>query len=209
MYSFLDVIKLLNKKDKIRLSFLFLLIILNVFFEMLGIGIIFPLLGFLMSEKFAIDYIHYLSFLENFFELNSKNLVMFFSILLIFIFLIKNLITFCFSFFKYKFTYELLNYFSVKLYNRYIKSDYIYFTKTNSSVPIRNIENVAIFTEGINQFLFLLIELIFILSILILLIYVSFQSTSILIVIILISFFAFKFLTKKNLLNLVMRDNIF
>ena len=46
-----------------------------------------------MSEKFAIDYIHYLSFLENFFELNSKNLVMFFSILLIFIFLIKNLIT--------------------------------------------------------------------------------------------------------------------
>ena len=44
--------------------------------------------------------------------------------------------------------------------------------------------------------------MIFILSILILLIYVSFQSTSILIVIILISFFAFKFLTKKKLIKL-------
>lgn len=202
MYLFLNVIKLLNKKDKIRLSFLFLLIILNVSLEMLGIGIIFPLLGFLMSEKFALNYMHYLSFLENFFELNSKNLVMFFSILLIFIFLIKNLITFCFLYFKYKFTYELLNYFSAKLYNRYIKSDYTYFTKTNSSVPIRNLDNVAIFTEGINQFLFLLIEFLFILSILILLTYVSFQSTSILILLILISFFSFKFLTKKKLIKL-------
>ena len=130
MYLFLDVIKLLNKKDKIRLFFLFLLIILNVFFEMIGIGVIFPLLGFLISEKFALEYIHYLSFLSEFFELNNKNLVIFFSVLLVFIFLIKNIITFCFSYFKYKFTYDLLNYFSVKLYNRYIKSDYLYFTKT-------------------------------------------------------------------------------
>ena len=88
------------------------------------------------------------------------------------------------------------------MYNRYIKSDYTYFTKNNSSVPIRNLDNVAIFTEGINQFLFLLIEFLFILSILILLIYVSFQSTSILILIILISFFSFKFLTKKKLIKL-------
>ncbi len=202
MYLFLDVIKLLNKKDKIRLFFLFLLIILNVFFEMIGIGVIFPLLGFLISEKFALEYIHYLSFLSEFFELNNKNLVIFFSVLLVFIFLIKNIITFCFSYFKYKFTYDLLNYFSVKLYNRYIKSDYLYFTKTNSSIPIRNIENVAIFTEGLNQFLFLLIEIVFIVSILLLLFYVSFQSTSILIIIISLSFLAFKILTKKKLIIL-------
>ena len=173
-----------------------------MFFEMIGIGVIFPLLGFLIIEKFALEYIHYLSFLSEFFELNNKNLVIFFSVLLVFIFLIKNIIIFFFSYFKYKFTYDLLNYFSVKLYNRYIKSDYLYFTKTNSSIPIRNIENVAIFTEGLNQFLFLLIEIFFILSILLLLFYVSFQSTSILIIIISLSFLAFKILTKKKLIIL-------
>jgi ATP-binding cassette, subfamily B, bacterial PglK len=202
MYLFFDLIKLLKKKDKMRLFFLFLLIILNVFCEMIGIGIIFPLLGFLMSENFTINYSHYLNFLENFFELTRTNLVIFFSIMLVFIFLIKNIITFILSFFKYKFTYELLNYFSIKLFKKYITNDYIYFTKNNSSVPIRNIENVAIFTEGINQFLFLLIELIFILSILFLLIYVSLQSTLVLIFLILFSFFVFKSFTKKKLIKL-------
>ena len=96
----------------------------------------------------------------------------------------------------------MLNYFSAKLYKRYIDSDYIYFTNINSSIPIRNIENVGIFTEGINQFFFLIIELIFIFSILILLFYVSYQSTLIIITIILISFFLLRFLTKKKLILL-------
>ena len=96
-----DLAKLLIRKDKLKLFFLFLLIIINVFVEMIGIGVIFPLLGFLISEKFTNEYIQYLYFLNNFFVLNNKNLVIFFSVILIIIFLIKNLFFFFFSFLKY------------------------------------------------------------------------------------------------------------
>ncbi len=209
MQIFFDGIKLLKSEDKLKLILLFFLIIVNVFFEMLGIGLVFPLLGFLMSEKFFLEYIHYLSFLEFFFELNKKNLIIFLSLSLILIFLIKNLISFLLSFFKYKFTYDLLNYFSVKLFDHYIKNDYMYFTKNNSSLPIRNIDNVAIFTEGLNQFLFLLIEVLFLFCILFFLFYISFTSTIVLILIILIAFFSFKALTKKRLILLGDQRQIF
>lgn len=209
MYILLNGIKLLRSRDKIKLLLLFFLIIINVFFEMLGIGLVFPLLGFLISDKFFFEYIHYLNFLEFFFTVNKKNLVIFFSISLIIIFLFKNLMSFILSFYKYKFTYDLLNYFSVNLFDHYIKNDYLYFTKNNSSIPIRNIDNVAIFTEGLNQFLFLLIEVIFLICILFFLFYINFISTIVLIAIILIAFFAFKALTKKKLILLGDKRQIF
>ncbi len=209
MYIFLDGIRLLKARDKIKLVFLFFLIIINVFFEMLGIGLVFPLLGFLISDKFFLEYIHYLNFLEFFFTINKKNLVIFLCISLIVIFLFKNLISFILSFYKYKFTYDLLNYFSVNLFDHYIKNDYEYFTKNNSSIPIRNIDNVAIFTEGLNQFLFLLIEVLFLICILFFLFYINFTSTIVLILIILIAFFAFKSLTKKKLILLGDQRQIF
>jgi hypothetical protein len=67
MSTFLNLIQILRREDKIKFLFLFFLIIINVFLEMIGIGLVFPILGFLLSEKFLIEYSGYLNSLNFFF----------------------------------------------------------------------------------------------------------------------------------------------
>ena len=89
MSIFKNTFKVLRPKDRTKLSILFFLILLNVFLDMLGIGLIFPILGFLISEKFLLEYSNYLNILSPLFEINRNNLTIFFSIILIVVFLIK------------------------------------------------------------------------------------------------------------------------
>ena len=191
MSIFKNTFKILRSEDKTKLLILFFLILLNVFLEMLGIGLIFPILGFLISEKFLLEYSNYLNVLSPLFEINRNNLTIFFSITLIVVFLIKNLIGLYFAHFKYKFTYSVLNYLSEKMFSRYINKDILFFSETNSSIPIRNIENVSVFTEGINQFLFFLIDIIFLVSVLILLFYISIINTIFLLIAVSVILFIF------------------
>ena len=202
MSIFKDIITILRREDKIKFLFLFFLILLNVFLEMIGIGLIFPILGFLVSDKFLLEYSQYLNILSPLFEINQNNLIIFFSIALIFVFLIKNLITLYLSYYKYKFTYGLLNYFSEKMYFKYIKKDSLYFLENNSSIPIRNIDNIGIFTESLNQFVFILIDVIFFVSILTLLFYINFINTMFLLITIFVALYIFRLLTKKKLIDL-------
>lgn len=202
MNVLINIYKIMKKEDRFKAFYLFFLIIINVFLEMLGIGLIFPVLGFILSEKFFVEYSQYLNLLSNFFELNRQNLTIFFSVCLIVVFLIKNLIALYFSFYKYKFTYNLLNYFSEKIFLKYVNKDISYFSDTNSSVPIRNIDNVGIFTEGINQFLYILIDIIFFVSILVFLFYINIVNTVYLIIITFFSLYIFRKLTKKKIAEL-------
>ena len=209
MSIFKNTFNILRSEDKIKLLILFFLILLNVFLEMLGIGLIFPILGFLISEKFLLAYSNYLNILSPLFDINRNNLTIFFSIILIVVFIIKNLIGLYFAHFKYKFTYSLLNYFSEKMYSRYINKDILFFSETNTSIPIRNIENVATFTEGLNQFLFFLIDIIFLLSVLILLFYISIINTIFLLIVVSIVLFIFRMMTKKKLTDLGVERQFF
>ena len=202
MLTLINVIKILRREDKIKFLFLFFLILLNVFLEMIGIGLIFPILGFLISDKFLLEYSQYLNALSTLFEINRSNLTIFFSIALIVVFLIKNLITLYFSYYKYKFTYSLLNYFSEKVYFKYINKDILFFSENNSSIPIRNIDNIGIFTEALNQSLFILIDIIFAISVLVLLFYINFANTVFLLTSTFTALLIFRLLTKKKLIDL-------
>jgi ATP-binding cassette, subfamily B, bacterial PglK len=202
MNFIIKTLSIFRLEDKIKISFLFFLILLNVFLEMMGISLIFPVLGFIISENFFTEYSIYFKFLDIFFELNRQNLVIFFSICLMSVFLIKNLIALYFVYYKYKFTYDLLNYFTENLYLKYIRKNISFFSNTNSSIPVRNIDNVGIFTEAINQFLYILIEIIFFISVLILLFYINVINTLYLLVVIFIALTIFRKLTKKKLIDI-------
>jgi len=202
-----DIVKILRKEDRLKFIYLFFLVLINVFLEMFGIGLIFPILGFLISDAFLIKYSDYLQILSPFFEINRNNLIIFFSIVLVLVFVLKNLIHLYFSFYKYRFTYNLLNYFSEKLFLKYINKDILFFNKTNTSIPIRNIDNVGIFTESFNQFLYILIDIIFFISVLVLLLYINFLNTIYLLIITSIAIYFFRFFTKDRLIDLGNKDN--
>ena len=73
-----DIVKILRKEDRLKFIYLFFLVLINVFLEMFGIGLIFPILGFLISDAFLIKYSDYLQILSPFFEINRNNLIIFF-----------------------------------------------------------------------------------------------------------------------------------
>ena len=67
---FRQVAFLLEKKDKIKIFYIFVLSMINAFLEVLGIGLVIPFVKILTSEQLFIDY----PFLNNIFS-SSTNIL--------------------------------------------------------------------------------------------------------------------------------------
>lgn len=201
MNLFLKIFDVFNYKQKINFIFLLVLIFFNTFLEMISIGIILPLIALLTQDNFIDKYYFILNYFNFIFELNKINLIYFFIIFLVVIFFIKNILILSFSIFKYNFFFNILNIYSKKLYKIYINKDYSFFTKNNSSILIRNVDNVSIFSESINQILFFISDFLTILGLLILLMYFEFFGTMILLSIVLFSFYFYSFFTRSTVIN--------
>jgi len=198
---FLKIFDVFDYKQKINFIFLLVLIFFNTFLEMISIGMILPLIALLTQDNFIEKYYFILNYFNLFFELNKINLIYFFIIFLVAVFFIKNILILLFSIFKYNFFFNILNIYSKKLYKIYINKDYSFFTKNNSSILIRNVDNVSIFSESINQILFFISDFLTILGLLILLMYFEFFGTMILLSIVLFSFFFYSFFTRSTVIN--------
>lgn len=201
MKLFFKIFDVFNSKQKINFIFLLILIFFNTFLEMISIGMILPLIALLTQDNFIDKYYFILNYFNFFFELNKTNLIYFFIIFLVAIFLVKNVLILLFSIFKYNFFFNILNIYSKKLYEIYINKDYSFFTKNNSSVLIRNVDNVSIFSESINQILFFITDFLTIFGLLILLMYFEFFGTIILLLIVLFSYFFYSFCTRSTIIN--------
>jgi ABC-type multidrug transport system fused ATPase/permease subunit len=201
MKLFFKIFDVFNSKQKINFIFLLILIFFNTFLEMISIGMILPLIALLTQNNFIEKYYFILNYFNFFFELNKTNLIYFFIIFLVVIFFIKNALILLFSIFKYNFFFNILNIYSKKLYEIYINKDYSFFTKNNSSVLIRNVDNVSIFSESINQILFFITDFLTIFGLLILLMYFEFFGTIILLLIVLFSYFFYSFCTRSTIIN--------
>jgi ABC-type multidrug transport system fused ATPase/permease subunit len=198
---FLKIFDVFDYKQKINFILLLVLIFFNTLLEMISIGLILPLIALLTQDNFIEKYYFILIYFNFFFELNKINLIYFFIIFLTAVFFVKNILILLFSIFKYNFFFNILNIYSRKLYKIYINKDYSFFTKNNSSILIRNVDNVSIFSESINQILFFITDFLTILGLLILLMYFEFFGTMILLSIVLFSFFFYSFFTRSTVIN--------
>ena len=116
-----------------------ILTLLNTIFELLSIGLIIPLLS-MFFEDTKLKFLEELPFLNN---MENGDRILFILILLLIVFILKNL----FLFFVYKkkinFAQNLAASMSKKIYSKYIKKSYIYLCNKNSSELIRNIISEA------------------------------------------------------------------
>ena len=93
----------LKKKEKIKVSLIFLFSIVSLFLEMIGITMILPVLTILLDGNLDQIYFKPLEFLINFFKsFDNQNLLNLTLFTLIIVFLIKNFFLFLFNFFNYK-----------------------------------------------------------------------------------------------------------
>ena len=159
---------ILPKGWKKSIVYITILTLFNALFELLGIGLVIPFLSVLLGETNTT--VSNISFVK---DLEKEYLILIFILIFFVIFTIKNIFSVFFQKIKINFSHDLAKAVSTKLYLRYLKKNYIFFTLRNTSELIRNTNSeTAQFSYGvIGPILTLISDFIIFTAILIFLIY--------------------------------------
>jgi ABC-type multidrug transport system fused ATPase/permease subunit len=160
-----------QKKELIKIS---ILLFIGVFFEMLGLGLMLPLLAAMLNKNIFQDYPFLKSFLHKIGNPDQTKIVIIGFILLIIFYSIKLLFTMYLNWKQAKFSSQLSENFSLKLFSGYLNMPYIFHLNRNSSNLIHNITGeVAMFSTVTQALMILLTELSIILGVSLMLILIE------------------------------------
>ena len=130
-----------NRKQKIRLFELLFLIIIGTALETVGVAAIVPFISVLMYPDKILNN-QYMAYFYNLFGLNSiTSFIILLSMVLAFIFVIKNIYLGFMYDAQYHFVYNNQRRLSVRLLTHYLQEPYVFHLKHNSADLIRNISN--------------------------------------------------------------------
>ena len=178
---------------------------MTMFMEMLGIGLIIPLLNLLIDENSFKNLIGF-NFIKNF---SYDQTLKYFLISLILIYLLKSVLVFIFNKIKYDYLFALQKKISSDFMESYLNLNFAEVLKTTSSEKIRNLNNVSIFVELLNQLLMLTTEFFLLLGIFFIVILINdVETIGIFLGIGLISYYLFK-ISKKSLYKYGKERNAF
>ena len=189
-------------QDERRETFLIaFLMIIGMILETLGVGLILPIITVLIEPELLENYPLIYNILGKINFLGEAKLLQFILLLLVLVFLFKNLYLFFLNYYKLNFSYRVNLYLATKLFNTYLKQTYTYFLDKNSSQLIRNINfEVNSTINVINMLMVIVSETLVSLSIIALLLYMqTFTAGSSLIFLIFIGFLIYYF--TKNILT--------
>ena len=136
--------KIIFDNTQIKKSFLLLFVIfIGVLLEMLGIGLIIPILSLLagQEENSFLDFEKFTSFFS-FLNISSYGDLILLSIyLLLIVYFLKTAFSIFLVWFQSKFVYHLQASISYKLFKTYLFQNYIFHIRKNSSELIQNVTN--------------------------------------------------------------------
>jgi len=197
---FFKFIKILDKKDKIKFSFILFLVLFTLIIEVFSISSIFPLLIFLTNfenvEKYQI-----LKDLINYFQISEqKELILYSVIFIVTTYLFKIFFNLFTVNYMYYFAYQLQKKITNRLFSYYLSRPLLFFMNTNSSKLIRNISiEITLFTQNyIIPVLNLFAETIIILGIISLLLLIELKGAIIVSIILLLSVIFLIYLNKNK-----------
>ena len=189
----------LSKFYKKRLYFLFFIMLLSIFFDVLSIGSIFPLLGFIVTENDNYLNIFEFSKLDTF--LVEQNNLYITAITIIFIlFFLKNLFLLFFTKINSNFLAYLTIYHQEKILFNILRKKYEFFVKKNSAYFLREFNSeIKLITLGFMQpILDISLNVLTLFGFLILLSFVDLNLTIISVIFGSIFFLTFIFSLKKK-----------
>ena len=167
MKALKTVYNFLPQKYKLKLYFYYFTVLLTNILDVIGIGLFFPALNFLINFKTGI------LFLDNIIaglNLSQNEIIIYFLLLISIIFLIKNLLIIYINIFQTRFNSELSYDLSRDLFNQYLSMPIRFHSSLNSSRLLRNTtDEVFIFVKFISSSILLIfsdLTLLFIFSIL-------------------------------------------
>ena len=141
------IFKILTRKDKKNFIFSLILLQFKSVIEVLGIGLIIPILHFMTNHQ-DLNYIFkYLPFLESY---RREQLIFFFIAVFISVYLLKTLYVIFYNIWINKFTNNLSVGLTQRVLKQYLEKDYIFFLENNSAYLIRNISSeTGLFAMGL------------------------------------------------------------
>lgn len=158
---------LLNKKEIIKLIYILVFTFLNIFFELLGIGLIIPLLEIMLNyneNSFFLQYIENLNL-----NINKDNLLFYILTLFFFSFILKNIITIYINYLLTDFRFSIMSNLSDKIYTDYLKKDFAFLRNSKKISLVKDIieESSNVSQNIIFQFLNIISDSILIGSVII------------------------------------------
>lgn len=188
---------ILDKRRKINLIFVFIILIIVGILETIGIGLILPILSLVFDNSKNLIVIN---FFDTNFGINDKNYILKITIIVFTIVVIlKNILLVTSVWLKEKFLLNMSVYLSTNLFSVYLNKPIIYHVNKNSSELVRNLINeVKIITKSyVLSYINIFSECVFIFTLIILLSLNNFYVTLI----------SFSFLGILSLILLLIHKN--
>lgn len=149
-----------NRKEKIQLLLLLFAIALTTVLELLGVVAIMPFVNVVMDPN-TIEKTPYLKWLYEWFDFQTMNMfIALLGVILILIYIIKNLCVTYMYYLQYAFTFNTQKKLCERMLNCYLTQPYIFHLQNNSADLIRNINtDVMMMFQAVISMLGLLAEL--------------------------------------------------
>ena len=196
----------LTSKQKKYGIFIFVMMFITMFLETLSVGIVLPLLSLFLKGDTGEGI---LSFPLIFRDTLGENLIYVALLLALIIFLFKNFILSFNLWHQTKFLRNLNFDITNRLFNYYLKKDYLFFINNNSAFLYRNLTSIISSTTGyINKYMIFLTESMVFIGIIIFLSYIDFLGTSIILLSVSIVASLVYFIFRKKIKFLANQRNI-
>ncbi|PEJ58450.1 ABC transporter [Bacillus sp. AFS002410] len=135
----LKLLKIFNKKEKRKITILFIMMLMAAFFETIGIGLIIPFVGIVTSPE-IIQKQTVLSYLYELFNFHSNtSFIIFLVVVLLSVFLLKNSFILFFQYLQYRVVLNQQVKLSSKLLREYLIKPYTFHLQRNTADLLRNV----------------------------------------------------------------------
>ena len=131
---------LISRKEKRKGLLLTLLLLIGMIFEVLGIGLLLPILTAILNPEILLEN-EITKSIFDFLQINDKDQIVKVALgSLLLVYLLKSAYLIFLSFYQNKFTSVLSSNLSNKLFKNYLYKDYAFHIKRNSSELIKNLQ---------------------------------------------------------------------
>lgn len=209
MKTYIQTFNFIKQFQPYSIYFLFIVFLTSSFIEAIGIGFVMPIIALVLDDNFMVN-LNNSSFSKYFpefiLDFDRAEALMFFSILIISIYICKNIILVITEYFKYMFINNIKEKISSLVMNKYLHQDYLYHSKKEDS-EMNSIINQKIsdLTEGsLLSILAIVSELIMVFCLLILII--IFNQINILLILIML--FLFGIIISKYITGIIKKIGI-
>ena len=193
---------ILTKENASKLTIFFVLMMATVFFEALGVALVFPAVNFIIESDFSTNS-KILNKVINFFTENfeQKLLIQFALLSILVTYFLKNLFLFLFLWWQKNFVEFLYRNICERLIEKQLAKSYLEHVESSSAITARNFNEVKSFLKYIENIIILVVEIIVLSIITLILLTVEHKVTLIVFGFVSILIIIFRFFTKKIIKN--------